>query len=319
MKRVALLCAAFAGCAFSGVPNRPLPPLRQTVRAVPQSFPEELVTRRNVSGVTLRIYNTGAIRTSGGAVSAMKSWSSKVTLDAPCFLIQHPKEGLILFDTGLTTSTARALGSGMLTGLAVDFKAKPGQDIASQLWAEGVAVDKVKWIILSHLHLDHAGGLGAFSGATVVVSRREWEHQKAQPRGAKQFDPAALESGPKLKLVDLEGQPPYGAFDHGLDLFSDGTIELVALPGHTPGSMGAWVNLDGGPVLLAGDAAWVVDNYMDLALPEERAMQDPVAYRHSLEVIRAMQDAVPRLVVFPGHDLTPRKLSNRDDLPLAVH
>ena len=90
------------------------------------------------------------------------------------------------------------------------------------------------------------------------------------------------------------------------------------MPGHTAGSIGAWLNLDGGPALLAGDAAWVVDNYMDMALPIDRGMSDPRAYRRSLETIRAMQEALPRLVVFPGHDLTSRKLSDRDDLPLVT-
>ena len=47
-------------------------------------------------------------------------------------------------------------------------------------------------------------------------------------------------------------------------------------------------------------------------------MRDPADYRRSLEMLRVMQEAVPRLVIFPGHDLTPRKLTDRRDLPLAM-
>ena len=321
MRKALLAGAALAVCACSGVPNRPLPALARTVRPVPRSFLEDSISRRKVSGVGLRIYNTGAIRTRGGAVSSMKNWSSRVTLDVPSFLIRHPVQGPVLFDLGLTTATADALGSGFLTSLAVTFDAKPGFDVASQLWAEGVSPDKVRWIILSHLHLDHAGSLAAFKNATLVVSRREWEDQRRRARerpGPKEFDTAMWEGRLPLRLVDLEGAPPFAAFDHGVDLFSDGSVTLVALPGHTAGSMGAWVDLDGGPVLLAGDAAWVVDNYMDLALPDKRAMRDPADYRRSLEMLRVMQEAVPRLVIFPGHDLTPRKLTDRRDLPLAM-
>lgn len=316
MRRVlAVASLAVAGC---GVPNRPLPALERTVRPVSRSFIEETIARRRVSGLGFKIYNTGGIRTRGGAVSSLKSWSAKVRLDMPAFLINHPEQGAVLFDVGLTTGVAKLLNSGALTGLVVTFESPEGRDLVSQLKRDGISPAEVRWIILSHLHLDHLGDLTAFPKATVVVSRQEWEDAKrkrAEKPDPKQFDPAAWEPRLKLRFVDLSGEPPYGAFDHGLDLFADGTVFLVSLPGHTPGNTGAWVNLDGGPVLLAGDAAWVVDNYMDLALPHERAMQKPADYRRSLEMIRAMQEAMPRLVVFPGHDLTPRKLSNRDDLP----
>ncbi|MBI4422830.1 MAG: MBL fold metallo-hydrolase, partial [Elusimicrobia bacterium] len=212
------------------------------------------------------------------------------------------------------------LGAGALTGLVVGFESEPRLAASAQLARDGVAAEDVRWIVLSHLHADHAADLAAFPKATVIVSKREWEDQKrraAAKPGPKEFDPAAWEPRLRLRLVDLEGEQPYGAFDHGVDLFSDGAVILTALPGHTAGSMGAWVNLDGGPVMLAGDAAWVVDNVMDLALPHARGMQDPAAYRRSLEMLRAMQAAMPRLVIFPGHDLTPRKLSDRTDLPLS--
>lgn len=321
MKRLVAASAAAAFLIGCGVPNRPLPLLERTVRAVSPSFIEGTITNRKVSGVTIRIYNTGSIHTRGAAVSSLKSWSAKVKLDVPVFAIHHPDQGVVLFDVGLTSETVRTLNGGVLTGLVVRFDSAAGADALTQLNADGTAPEAVRWIILSHLHLDHVGDLAAFPKATVVVSKREWEdakrkrQEKADP---KQFDPQAWESRLRLRLVDMDGEAPYGAFDHGLDLFSDGSVILVALPGHTAGSIGAWANLDGGPVLLAGDSAWVVDNYMDLALPHERAMASPADYRRSIEMIRAMQQALPRLVVFPGHDLTPRKLSDRTDLPLVA-
>ncbi|MBI5200959.1 MAG: MBL fold metallo-hydrolase [Elusimicrobia bacterium] len=317
MRRLAAAALLAAAC---GVPNRPLPPLERTVRTVPNSFAAQTITGRKTSGVTMRIYNTGHVYTKGAAVSSLKSWSSKVSLDEPFFAIKHPDQGVILFDLGLTSESVKPLNAGLLTGLLAKFVAVPKRDAATQLKADGVDPEQVKWIILSHLHLDHTGDLSAFPKATVVVSKREWDDARVLNRAksdSKFLDPEIWESKLRLRLLELDGEAPYGAFDHGLDLFADGTIVIAAMPGHTAGSIGAWVNLDGGPVLLAGDAAWVVDNYMDLALPIDRGMSDPKAYRRSLETIRAMQEALPRLVVFPGHDLTSRKLSDRDDLPLV--
>lgn len=319
MKRLPpVLVLLLAGC---GVPNRPLPPLERTVGAVSPTFIQGTIIGRRVSSLTMRLYNTGRIHTKGGAVSSLKSWSSKVSLDAPFFALRHPDQGVVLFDVGLTTGVARALNGGVLTGLVVRFDARAGEDAATQLKADGVSPEEVRWIIVSHLHLDHLGDLEAFPKATYVVSKQEWEESKRKRESKpdpKYFDPQAWESKLRLRLIDLSGETAYGAFDHALDLFADGSIIIVALPGHTAGNIGAWANLDGGPVLMAGDSAWVVDNYMDLALPHKQGIADPAAYRRSLEMIRAMQQAMPRLVVLPGHDLTPRKLSTRDDLPLVT-
>lgn len=346
-----VLAALLAAACVAPRPVQP-PPDPRNIPAVAPLFLEGLIGRGKVGGVTLRAYNTGGIRTRGGAVSSLKSWSAKVRLDVPAFLIDHPREGLILFDTGLSSWTARRMNRWYMSP-ALRFESRPGQDILSQLRSDGVDPASVRWVILSHLHLDHSGLLDAFPNATVAASRREWEELKASQASKPDpsaFDPGAYESGlvpissdtteaaiaepigissasglvrgepspgPRLRLLDFDGAGPFGAFDRALDLFKDGTIFIVDLPGHTSGSIGAWVNLDGGPALLAGDAAWVVDNYMDLALPARQGIADLAAYWRSLHALRAMQQAIPRLILLPGHDLTPRTLTNREDVPLV--
>ena len=177
--------------------------------------------RTVASGVTLRIYNTGAVHTKGAAVSSLKSWSSKVQLDEPFFAVKHPDQGVVLFDLGLTSESVKPLNAGLLTGLLAKFVAFPKRDAASQLKADGVDPESVKWIILSHLHLDHTGDLLAFPKATIVVSKREWEDARTlnrQKSDSKFLDPQVWEPRLRLRLVELDGEPPYGAFDHGLDL-----------------------------------------------------------------------------------------------------
>ncbi|MDE2290974.1 MAG: hypothetical protein KGL53_02730 [Elusimicrobia bacterium] len=101
-----------------------------------------------------------------------------------------------------------------------------------------------------------------------------------------------------------------------MDLLGDGSLFLVSLPGRTPGTMGLWVNTDGGPVLLTGSAAYVLDNYLDLALPVKGRFHDLDEYWRSLWMIQAAMKGVPRLTVVPGNDLAPLRLSGRTDIPI---
>jgi glyoxylase-like metal-dependent hydrolase (beta-lactamase superfamily II) len=184
----------------------------------------------------------------------------------------------------------------------------------SQLAAAGVSAEQINWVVISHLHPDHAGMIDSFPKATVIVDQREWDAQKAKhakKKNSAEFDPADYEGKLNLQLVDLSSAPAYGAFDHGLDLFKDGTMFLIDLSGHTPGSIGLWVSLDDSPVLLAGDASWILDNHQDLALPIKTSIGNVDSYWRRLYQMRAMQEELPRLVIFPGHDLLPLRLQPR--------
>ena len=98
------------------------------------------------------------------------------TLPVHAFLVEHP-DGLLLFDTG---QTARAAGPGYLPRwhpfLRLSrFELDPGDEVAAQLRRLGVAPGDVRWVVLSHLHTDHVGGLDEFRHGEVIVARVEWE------------------------------------------------------------------------------------------------------------------------------------------------
>ena len=325
MTRLALV-GLLALCGCGGVLTPPKPPTPapapRDIPVIPHSFAMMQTTRRRVDHLKIRVFNTGSVVTRGAAVSSMKSWSSKVKLDVPVFLIKHPTKGYVLFDTGLHPEFATDPGKrmGRFNHFFVPFTAKPGQDAASQMKADGVAPEDVKFVVLSHLHLDHAGEIDAFPNATIIVDKREWLAQKekqAKKKDPHEVDPNELEGKLKLQLVDLSSDPPYGAFDHAEDLFKDGSLYLIDLAGHTPGNMGLWASLDDGPVLLAGDATWILDNHQDLALPMESHIFDVDQYWRRLYEMKYMQAEVPRLVIFPGHDLQPLILQPRTDVTLA--
>ena len=300
-----------AGCG----PRAALKPEAGDIRPLPKFFLQELVTRRGASGLSLSVYDTGSATVPGELLSELKSPRSRVKLSLPAFLIKHPERGVLLFDAGLPPR-----GGGGPGEFGAAFSPSAKGDLVSQLGQSGVRPEDVRWVVLSHLHWDHTGRLDAYPNATVVADRREWDAQAAKTRLGPlpgEFDPAAMEAGLRLKLVDLSSAPPYGVFDRALDLFADGSVILLDLSGHSPGSLGLWANLDSGPVLLAGDASWVLDNHQDLALPGARTMHDAVQYRRKLVMMNRMAAEVPQLVVFPGHDLMPLKLQPRTDIRLV--
>lgn len=312
-----LALALLPGCAG----NDPRPEFKD-LPPVPGGFARQIVTHRKVDGLSLKIYNTGSVTAPGGAVSELKSWAARTKLDLPAFLIKHPTKGYLLYDTGLhpDMETMPAKKMGRLNYFFVPFKAARGQNIVAQLKADGVEPAEVKNVVVSHLHMDHSGMIDGFPESVVYVDRREWEAQKkliAAKPAAYQFDPLAMEPNLRLRQVDLSSSPSYASFDHAEDLFKDGTVYLLDMSGHTAGNMGLWVNLDSGPVLLAGDASWVLDNHQDLALPLKGHIYHLRDYWRRLFQMQEAQRALERLVIFPGHDLMPLKLQPRPDVTLV--
>lgn len=324
--RLLLAAALLCGC----LPELPqgknpwlvqAPPSPTDIRRIPHTFAIAQITGRRADSVRMEAVNTGTVRTHGETVSSMKSFHTRLKLDAPAFVIRHSSAGVILFGTGLSPDPSRRPDSvfDRIQQRPFSYQQKRGQDLVSQLAAVNIAPSDVRWVVLSSLEPDQAGLIDAFPQATVVVSRREWEWRRERSRPGETggpFDLAALEGRLNLRLVELSNQPSFGPFENGMDFLGDGSIVLVWLPGRTPGAMGLWANLDGGPVLLTGSACYVLDNYLDLALPVKGRFSDLEEYWRTLHMIQAAMKGVPRLVVVPGNQLAPLRLSGRTDIPV---
>lgn len=321
MRRPLLIITLIAaGCAElglipHGVPEPPPPkPILREPRAVPATFGAALIGRRRVDGLTLEVMTVGFGEAAGHLLSELKSPQAKLKPPVLAFLIRHPKEGPLLFGAGLPEE----LGGGRVKGSALSpFKVEKGQDIASVLRRRGLSTDEIRWIFLPDLAPEYAGGAGRFSTATIVATQEAWNRPRRRPLESGLSDPRAFVPEERLKLKDLSLEAPFGPFAHGWDVFSDGTIFLVDLEGGAAGGAGLWVNLDSGPVLLAGPAAFVWDNVFDDALPDRRFVVDVSSFAWNARAMRLAQESIPRLVIFPAHDLAPLKLSPRPDVILA--
>jgi N-acyl homoserine lactone hydrolase len=171
------------------------------------------------------------------------------TMDIPvsCALIRHP-QGLVLFDTGCHPSLAKDAEArwGALAKSVTPIFKEP-ETLISQLPLTGVAIDDIDIVVCSHLHPDHCGCNVFFPKATVMAQARE-------------VVAASAENGPSRGFLSVEWDHPnvIDQIDGERDLFGDGRITLLPMPGHTPGMMGAHVVLDrDGQFVLASDAVAV--------------------------------------------------------------
>jgi glyoxylase-like metal-dependent hydrolase (beta-lactamase superfamily II) len=118
----------------------------------------------------------------------------------------------------------------------------------------GIALDEIDLALVTHLHWDHVCGLLDLPGLPLTVHGIEHDwilHGRHAPAGGVR---AALQ-GRRIDRFSLDG-PAVLTFERSHDLFGDGSVVLVGLPGHTPGSIGVLLRTVDGSVLLAGDAAW---------------------------------------------------------------
>lgn len=161
-------------------------------------------------------------------------------MSAPCFLIRHPK-GTLLWDTGLGDDIAEHPDG---VQLAPGIRATVPVKLTDQLKRLGLKPSDIDDLAFSHWHVDHTGNANLFDKATWILQRKEL----AAATGPKPppFEPLALVSAykdAKTRIIDGDA-----------DVFGDGTVRLLLMPGHTSGHQVLEVRLpQAGTVLLSGD------------------------------------------------------------------
>jgi len=166
---------------------------------------------------------------------------------------------------------------------------------------------KLRWVILSHVHLDHAGGLMDLPHVPVLLTGEELQFANDPRTQAKGFTIAAHTARfPAANTPTLQFEPkPYELFDESADLYKDGSVVVVPLRGHTPGSVGIFVNLSPDRrIFYVGDA--VDDEHgfqqrVGKSLILQDSDNDPVRANEIVARLNELHEKLPNLAVIPAH------------------
>jgi glyoxylase-like metal-dependent hydrolase (beta-lactamase superfamily II) len=194
-----------------------------------------------------------------------------------------------------------------ITPMSID----DSESAVAQIGRMGHAPNDVRLVILSHFDPDHFGGLRDFPDARIVCSWRAWESVRSlgtwgrlKARLLPEHLPEDM-AGRLWLLPDFNG-PPISVFETSMDLFGDGSLRLVTLPGHAPGQLGAFVRRksDGEDLFLAADACW---NLEALEANEYRGgahrliAVDKKAQDETYRKLRTLHKEWPSLRIVPAH------------------
>jgi glyoxylase-like metal-dependent hydrolase (beta-lactamase superfamily II) len=202
-------------------------------------------------------FSAGGIDASQRLMHGHGTWDGGHRVSLTCVLVERP-EGLVLIDTGWGSPTVRDPRD--YPGRF--FRATTGAPVVTDdttalghVRALGFAAEDVTDVVLTHLDIDHVGGLVDFPGARVHVGRAEHAATLARRplRRVLHDNRKALAHGPRYVVADLVDHADLG-FPRSADLFGDGSVTLLDAAGHTRGHCAVAVRAEGRTLIHAGDA-----------------------------------------------------------------
>jgi glyoxylase-like metal-dependent hydrolase (beta-lactamase superfamily II) len=221
------------------------------------------------------------------------------------FLIKHP-QGNFLIDTGLSKKIDKQFED-FTWWLKPFFSYSTQGSVKETLRSEKINID---FIFLTHLHWDHASAISDFPNSSIYVSKKEKEQAFSKESSS---EPGFLKNQYQMDSINWKEinfkDMKYGAFKRSVDLFNDGSLIAVELPGHTLGSTGYFLTLNSGKkFFFVGDTIWSVKQLKKgthkFSIAKCLVDHDPDELLKTIKVMKKIKLENPNIVFIPSHDFS---------------
>lgn len=237
--------------------------------------------------------------------------SRKIVCHSLVALLHHPLQGWLLWDTGYAPrmfEVTRRLPFALYR-LATPLYLKPELAVVAQLARWGLKPGDIRRVLISHFHADHIAGLRDFPAAEYITSKAAYADVVSR-RGLSALSRAFI---PKLLPEHFEKQltllpqfqgSPLPALGSTHDLFADGSLLLVNLPGHARGQIGLLARTAKGSILFAADGCWLRRSIRERRPPARLTnlfVDDPGMVRATIYRLHDFAQAQPEVIIVPSH------------------
>ena len=232
-------------------------------------------------------------------------------------LIEHPKRGLMLYDTGYSRHFHAATRGfpECLYSMITPVVLPPEEELLVQLESRGIRASDIETIFISHFHADHIAGLRDFPRASFIAtsaerSQCEMKNRIGRLRRAylRELMPHDIEQrlsyAEKMPHVSLPAI--WRPFEAAYDLLGDGSVLGVDLPGHAASQLGVAFHANV-PVFLVGDACWKIEGLMHNTRPSRLAyglFDDGAAYDTTFGMLCSLNVSADAPRIIPSHCIT---------------
>ncbi|MFC6181579.1 N-acyl homoserine lactonase family protein [Lactiplantibacillus daowaiensis] len=229
-----------------------------------------------MSAIKIHVLHTGLVKVDTGLpfhdlsrnplafTGLFRSHIHQITLPVSSYLIEHPN-GLVLIDTGWHERVRQSQWQELGLQTQINKAYLPaGWSVREQLARLGYQPSDIDYLVLSHLHSDHASGLPLVKDAQhILVSQPEWQ---AAQHDKLRYIPKMWQ-GVNVQTYDFSASK-LGPFHQSFDLFGDGSLQFIYVPGHSRGLAATLVQgASGQQVLLASDTGYAQTSIDHLYTP----------------------------------------------------
>ncbi|TGQ51725.1 MBL fold metallo-hydrolase [Mesorhizobium sp. M1C.F.Ca.ET.193.01.1.1] len=241
-------------------------------------------------------------------------WQS-VRLRVRYALIFHPVAGPVLVDTGYTPEALSGERRGRmlrLYGALLKPELNAAEQVLPVLSRFGLSPDDIRTVIVTHFHADHISGLSLFPKARFIASDAAWARVRSRtPRQNLRHGvfTELFQADFETRLDGLSSKPRVeanGGVPGGADLFGDGSVIAVDLPGHADGQFGLLFSGLDRPLLYAVDVQWMLQALTESRTPGFPATliaEDAGAIEPTSAMLRHFMDTGGEVVLC--HDPVP--------------